>query len=125
MGIKATRPGGADAGRGDDPHGTNDWQTPGKPQYNERMRVAKESGVPDAWVGKDLGISFSGKYLGSPSPGMASFSAESTGGGETDSHTISWTGGDPTAAYGTKTARMKAEKLEGGKLFWTAHPGDR
>ena len=123
MAIKSTRPGGADAGRGDDPH-TNDWKTPGKAHYNQRMKIAKESGVPEAWVGKDFGISFSGKYLGSPSPGMSSFSAESTGGGETDSHSISWKGPNPHEAYGKKPVRMKAEKLEGGKLFWTAHPGD-
>jgi hypothetical protein len=78
MGIKSSLRGGP-TGRGDDPHSV--------------------TGPPDMFVGKFLGSMPLGGGGDSPYRERHYFSAESTGGGETDSHSIdvegSWAGSHP------------------------------
>lgn len=76
MAIKATGRGGAGAGRGDDPH------------YAD---YAKRMGVPKQWVTGPGTAKFTGSVAGFTGAGGAGnvwFTAESTGGGESDSHQI-------------------------------------
>lgn len=72
MGIKSTTRGGAGAGRGDDPH---------------RSLYAKDMGVPEAWATGPGKASFTGSIVGGDGKRMW-MSAESTGGGATDTHEI-------------------------------------
>lgn len=131
MGIKSSRPGGADAGRGDDPY-ANDWQTPGKAHYEARVGKAKQLGIPHAWVGKDFDIGFSGNVVGYPDAKHITLSAESTGGGESDSHTVPFAHGfddSPKGRAGFNSVykgnvRMRGREGPGG-LSWTLHPGDK
>ena len=82
MAIKATSRGGSGAGRGDDPYAAD---------------YAKRMGVPQQWVtgpgkakfsGSIAGFEATGPHAGGMGKGNLFFTAESTGGGATDSHLI-------------------------------------
>lgn len=76
MGIKSTSRGGAGAGRGDNPYAAD---------------YAKRMGVPQQWVTGHNTAKFTGSisgFTGERGSGNLWFTAESTGGGATDSHQI-------------------------------------
>jgi hypothetical protein len=138
MAIKSTRPGGSYAGRGDVPH--SDYLN------KARSERAASHGIPTNWVSQDLkDISVTGRVLGYPDGRHITLSAESTGGGETDSHNIpfahgygnspedraafkrTYGGPDTPGVYGTRTVKLRAKadnKDHPSGLSWTMHPGD-
>lgn len=92
MGISASRPAsGANAGRGDNPHFA---EMAARVNDENKTKYAKEMGIPKQWVTGSDTAKFSGRVVGWDGIGGANklwLSAESTGGGVTDSHQIEWT----------------------------------
>lgn len=94
MAIKATQRGGADAGRGDDPHSSKFPPVPKNPHGIPQSSAddwGKAMGVPSAWVKGPREAEFSGSvkgFTGDKGKGQLWLSSESTGGDSTDSHLI-------------------------------------
>lgn len=89
MGIKSSNRGGAGAGRGDNPH--TDAIAKRIDDRNAE-EYGKKMGVPKAWVTGHNTAKFKGSVVGHDN-GNLWFTAESTGGGESDSHQIPYVHG--------------------------------
>lgn len=92
MGISASRPAsGANAGRGDNPHFA---EMAARVNDEVKEHNAKSMGIPKQWATGYNTAKFSGRIVGWDGSGASThrlwLSAESTGGGATDSHTINW-----------------------------------